>query len=208
MRLEGVSSALAWLRSLPPRHGCGSAPVPLRASVSSALLAQETRLAAPPRSPSRSLPPAPAVRGMENSHSRWSLNRRGRRVPAPTARAISAGLPRPAACKRFECPSGARNAARRTASLAIPEPPARTSRQRFGGPQPSKVHSYRPASPGGRGVCALGRKHSLRRFPPGSPPKEDEREAAQPGGKGRRRRTFSTRALRVYKQTVNTASAA
>ena len=40
-------------------------PGPPRASVSSALLAQETRLAAPPRSPSRSLPPAPAVRGLE-----------------------------------------------------------------------------------------------------------------------------------------------
>ena len=87
-------------------------------------------------------------------------------------------------------------------------PCARTSRQRFGGPQtrnlnrrggrwprpplvsvdsfgslchlrwqqptgltlpsvPSKMYSYRPASPGGRGVCAQGRKHSLRRPPPG-----------------------------------------
>ena len=32
---------------------------------------------------------------------------------------------------------------------------------RFGGPQPSKVNSYRPALPGGRGVCAPGRKHFL-----------------------------------------------
>ena len=59
--------------------------------------------------------------------------RRGRRVPAPTARAMGAGLPAPAARKRFECPKDTRNASRRTAPLATPEPTARTSPQRFGG---------------------------------------------------------------------------
>ena len=121
-------------------------------------------------------------------------SRRGRRVPAPTARAMGAGLPRlrsapafrvskghkkrdkrrpipghapphrptkaplhapapaavdasprpplapwvraspaPAPRQRFECPKDTRNASRRTAPLATPEPTARTSPQRFGG---------------------------------------------------------------------------
>lgn len=32
---------------------------------------------------------------------------------------------------------------------------SKTHLGRFGGPQPSKMKSYRPALPGGRGVCAL-----------------------------------------------------
>ena len=36
--------------------------------------------------------------------------RRGRRVPAPTARAMGAGLPAPAARERFECPKARREA--------------------------------------------------------------------------------------------------
>ena len=37
-------------------------------------------------------------------------SRRGRRVPAPTARAMGAGLPAPAARERFECPKARREA--------------------------------------------------------------------------------------------------
>ena len=70
-------------------------------------------------------------------------------------------------------------------------PPARTSRQRFGGPQPSKVHSYRPASPGGRGVCALGRTHSLRRPPPGE---AGGKAAGEVGGRRNPRRKRSAQA--------------
>ena len=47
---------------------------------------------------------------------------------------------------------------------------------------PSKVYSYRPASPGGRGVCALGRKHSLH-VSPAAPKAQGKR--ANPGEKGR-----------------------
>ena len=64
----------------------------------------------------------------------------------------------------------------------------------------SKVNSYRPALPGGRGVCALGRKHFLsfwRKRPPQadffdklSPPPLGRR-AEQPGGKDRCGRAFS-----------------
>ena len=64
----------------------------------------------------------------------------------------------------------------------------------------SKVNSYRPALPGGRGVCALGRKHFLsfwRKRPPQadffdklSPPPLGRR-AEQPGGKDRRGPAFS-----------------
>ena len=53
---------------------------------------------------------------------------------------------------------------------------SKTHLGRFGGPQPSKMKSYRPALPGGRGVCAPGANIS-KAF----------------GGKGRGSRTFSTR---------------
>ena len=132
---------------------------------------------------------------------------RGRRVPAPTARAMGAGLHRPCCARVFRVSFRRKKRASPHPVAAYAGPPARTSRQRFGGPQtrnlnrrggrwprpplvsvdsfgslchlrwqqptgltlpsvPSKMHSYRPASPGGRGVCALGRKHSLRRPPP------------------------------------------
>ena len=271
------------MRMLLPRF-------PLHVSVSSVLPTQETRLGAGGGGCRRAMLVVPAGKGA----AACARSRRGRRVPAPTARAMGAGLARHVARKRFERPSDARNAAwggrwrispghaccpsrqgsRRARPLpprqarprayrsrhgggagpaccarafrvskgcekrglgqaaahiagpcllsqparepprapapvaagASPRPPrapcartspatrtaqafrasfrrkkrglgqevadaagpcARTSRQRFGGPQPSKMYSYRPASPGGRGVCALGRKHSLRRPPPG-----------------------------------------
>ena len=119
----------------PPPHGV---------SVSSALPAQETRLAACSgayRRTTRPLQPgkAPATR---------ALSRRGRRVPAPAARAMGSGLPRPAARQRFECPEDTRNAPRRTAPLAIPEPTARTSRREaWRGPQvpPGEIRIRRHA---------------------------------------------------------------
>ena len=206
--------------------GGGAAPVLLRASVSSVQRMRETRLGAGGGAYRRAMLVVPAGKGA----AACARSRRGRRVPAPTARAMGAGLARHVARKRFECPKDARNAAwgrrrrispghaccpsrqgsrrvrplpprqaRRCAhrsrhgggagpaccaqafraplrrkkrasphpAVHIAGPCARTSRQRFGGPQPSKMYSYRPASPGGRGVCAPGRKHSLRRPPPG-----------------------------------------
>lgn len=62
--------------------------------------------------------------------------------------------------QRFERPSGARNAPHRTAPLATPEPPARTSRQRFGEPQLSKVKSESPVpSPNLRLGEGIPREH-------------------------------------------------
>ena len=79
--------------------------------------------------------------------------------------------------------------------------------------RPSKVDSYRPALPGGRGVCAPGRKHFLsiwRKRPPWAdffdklslaqqgflarfPGRAAGAGETCPGGKDRRRRAFSTR---------------
>ena len=56
--------------------------------------------------------------------------RRGRRVPAPTARAMGAGLPAPAPRQRFECPKDTRNAPRRTPRLSPPGHASCPSRQR------------------------------------------------------------------------------
>ena len=76
------------------------------ASVASALVAQETRLAAPRSCPRRAMLLVPVGKGP----AACARSRRGRRVPAPTARAMGAGLPAPAARKRFECPKARREA--------------------------------------------------------------------------------------------------
>ena len=56
-----------------------------------------------------------------------------------------------------------------------------------------QVKSYRPAPPGGRGVCAPRRKHSLH-VSPAAPKAQGKR--APPGGKDRQRRAFPTPAVR------------
>ena len=121
---RGVA-CLGWYIVGYARHGCGPAPAPPRAPVPVAAGASPR----PPLAPWGRDCPGPAA------CARFRL---GRRVSAPAARAVGAGLPRPRTAQAFRAPLGARNAARRTAPLALPEPPARTSRQRFGGPQPSK----------------------------------------------------------------------
>ena len=186
-------------------------------SVSSALPAQETRLAAPTparRRTTRPLPPgkAPATR---------ALSRRGRRVPAPAARAMDAALPRPphgvsvssalpAQETRLAAPTPARRRALRPHQpsggsegprgpsecirIARLSPVAQSSRRALAAPSARFAPHLRvalrfaqqptgltlPSGAGRAGSLRQGRKHSLRRFPPGSPPKEGEREAAQP----------------------------
>ena len=175
-------------------------PGPPRASVSSALLAQETRLVAPPRSPSRSLPPAPPVRGLENSHSRWSLNCRGRRVPAPTARAISADLPRFRYAQAFRVPKGhkKRGSSHAAAHTAGPRSPHQPSGGSEGSRALRAVFRIRRHARRIRQPCAS--KATLRRPPPG----EAGGKAAgvvggrrNPVGKDRQRRAFPTHAPRV-----------
>ena len=207
---HALAAEVAWLRSLPPRksrrrahrsrHGCGSAPVPLRASVSSALLARETRLAAPPRSPSRSLPPTPPVRGLESSHSRWSLNCRGRRVPAPTARAMGAGLPRFRCAQAFRVSKGhkKRGSSHAAAHTAGPRSPHQPSGGSEGSRALRAVFRIRRHARRIRQPCAS--KATLRRPPPGEAGGKAAGEVGgrrNPGGKGRRRRTFSPHAPRV-----------
>ena len=139
--------------------------------------------------------------------------------------------PGSAARKRFEWDT--RNAARRTQRRIPPGRALRTSRQevrRARGPSELYSESGRrpPLAPEGS-VCPVGTWAEGPKRPAGvskykgcaRPARRTpifarcrrqsrrlSRRMAQPGGKGRRRRTFSTRALRVFKQTVNTASAA
>ena len=80
-------------------------------------------------------------------------------------------------------------------------PPPRSLRRSNRPHQPSEVwraaalqvKSYRPAPPGGRGVCAPRRKHSLH-VSPAAPKAQGKR--APPGGKDRQRRAFPTPAVR------------
>ena len=74
------------------------------ASVASALVAQETRLAAPRGCPRRAMLLVPVGR----SPVACARSRRGRRVPAPTARAMGAGLPRPRCARAFRVSKGAK----------------------------------------------------------------------------------------------------
>ena len=72
-------------------------------------------------------------------------------------------------------------------------PLARTSRRVVWRAAALQVKSYRPAPPGGRGVCAPRRKHSLH-VSPAAPKAQGKR--APPGGKDRQRRAFPTPAVR------------
>ena len=162
------------------------------ASVASALVAQETRLAAPRSCPRRAMLLVPVGKGP----AACARSRRGRRVPAPTARAMGAGLPAPAARERFECPKARREACAlwalgpkaqsdpkrgsETMSATVREarmieqpghkkrgkrqtaahtagPLARTSPQRFGEPQLSKLNSESSDMRGGFGSLAQAR---------------------------------------------------
>ncbi len=91
---------------------------PHRASVSSALAAQETRLAAGNGASRRAMHPPPRQKHRRArpllSRQARPRARRSRRAPAPA--------PQPTPRKRFERPQGARNAAPRTATLTTPEP--------------------------------------------------------------------------------------
>ena len=98
--------------------------------------------------------------------------------------------------ERFERPSGARNAACSTRHRPPPGLPPAPAVGRFGG-LTGPPNAF--VSPGfaGRAGSLRPRKHSLRRFPPGSPPKEGEREAAQtPSEKIGASRAFPTPAVR------------
>ena len=138
--------------------------------------------AAVPAGPRSCAPPgrSPAAR---------ARSRRGRRVPAPTARAMGAQRPRASVSSA--------HLAQETRHV----PPPRSLRRSNRPQQPSEVwraaalqvKSYRPAPPGGRGVCAPGRKHSLH-VSPAAPKAQGKR--APPGGKDRQRRAFPTPAVR------------
>ena len=114
-----------------------------------------------------------------------------------------------AARKRFECPKDTRNAARRTQRRIPPGRALRTSRQEVRRARgPSELYSESGDMRGGFGSLAPARLPYAVRLLSRRQSRRLSRRMAQPGGKGRRRRTFSTRAPRVFKQTVNTASAA
>ena len=124
--------------------------------------------------------------------------RRGRRVPAPAARAVGAGLSRArrapwvracpvhAARKRFERPSAARNAACSTRHRPPPGlPPAPAVRGLEGRSPPSEIVS--PGSAGRAGSLRPQAQTFLTRFPGRA---EGAGETCKPGEKDRRRRAF------------------
>ena len=130
--------------------------------------------------------------------------RRGRRVPAPAARAVGAGLSRArrapwvracpvhAARKRFERPSAARNAACSTRHRPPPGlPPAPAVRGLEGRSPPSEIVS--PGSAGRAGSLRPQAQTFLTRFPGRA---EGAGETCAPVGKDRQRRAFPTPAVR------------
>ena len=151
------------------RHGCGPAPPPARVSVSSALPAQETRLAAPTPARRRATRPHQPSGGSE-----------GPRGPGRSIVAVGAGR----ALRSFRSPPSGRFATfggkcpQGTRFPPVPSECIRIARLRRAG-----------------GEFAPGAQTFLRRFPPGSPPKEGEREAAQPRRKRSPTASFSDAAL-------------
>ena len=161
-----------------------------RASVSSARWRKKRgsrHPAAVPAGPHSCAPPgrSPAAR---------ARSRRGRRVSAPTARAVGAHRP---------CASVS-SAQRAQETRHVPPP--RSLRRANRPHQPSEVwraaalqvKSYRPAPPGGRGVCAPRRKHSLH-VSPAAPKAQGKR--APPGGKDRRQPSFSDELIAVCRSS-------
>ena len=156
--------------------------------------------------------------GLTNNHGCWQRFHR-KNVPLPTARAFRApfwrkkrGRLHAAAVSAGPTARTSRREVRRAhrpsecIRIARLFPVAQSSRRALVAPTARFAPHLRvalglrpkcplgtrfPPVPGGRGVCALGRKHSLRRFPPGSPQKEGEREAAQPRRKRSPRASFS-----------------
>ena len=175
-----------WMRPCPaPPHGV---------SVSSALPAQETRLAAPTPARRRALRPHQPSGGSE-----------GPRGPGRSIVAVGAGRAlrsfRSPPSGRFatfggKCPQGTRFPPVPSECIRIARlsPVAQSSRRALAAPSARFAPHLRvalrfaqqptgltlPSGAGRAGSLRQGRKHSLRRFPPGSPPKEGEREAAQP----------------------------
>ena len=145
---------------------------------------QETRLAAPRGCPRRAMLLVPVGR----SPVACARSRRGRRVPAPTARAMGAGLPRPRSAPAFRVSKGHKK--RASPHRPAHYPGANRPHQPSGGSEGSRalrMYSYRPASPGGRGVCAQAQTF-LTRFPGRA---EGAGETCNPGGKDRRQPSFS-----------------
>ena len=99
-------------------------------SVSSALPAQETRLAAPTPARRRTTRPRTTRQRPRRAETppRAPVSRRGRRVPAPTARAMDAALPRP--------PHGV------SVSSALP-----AQETRLAAPTPARRRASRPHQP-------------------------------------------------------------
>ena len=117
-------------------------------------------------------------------------------APSGTAPFFSASRPharkRRKQKKRFERPSGARNAPRCTHPRAPPGPAPAPAVGRFGGAsRPLRMHSYRPASPGGRGVCAKGANIPYAASRPGALRRRARGKRRNPGGKDRRQPSFS-----------------
>ena len=148
------------MRPLPPRqarprahrsrHGCGPPPPPLRASVSSVQRTQETRQAAAYTGPCSSAP-------SDKGPAACARSRRGRRVPAPTARAMGAGLPRPRSAPAFRVSKGHKK-------RVSPHRPARYP----GANRPHQPSEVRRARGPGRSIFAegAGRAHRSFRSPP------------------------------------------
>ena len=200
-------------------------------SVSSALPAQETRLAARGGAYRRTTRPRTARQ--RPRHTR-PLPPRQARPRAHRSRHGCGPAPPPARRERFERPSGARNAARRTHPRAPPGHAPAPAVGRFGGasrprslnrrggrwPRPPlvslptfgslchlrrqvptghtlpsgalRMHSYRPASPGGRGVCARGANIPYAASRPGALRRRARGKRRNPVGKDRQRRAFPT----------------
>ena len=165
-RVRPLLSRQARLRAHRSRHGCGSAPLPHGASVSSGLPPQETR----------HVPPGTDHRRASRPHQPSEVWR---------AAALQVKSYRPAFPGRSIFAEGADRAHR-----SFRSPPSGRFAA-FGGNSPQGWRF--PPVPGGRGVCAPRRKHSLH-VSPAAPKAQGKR--APPGGKDRQRRAFPTPAVR------------
>ena len=138
----------------------------------------------------------PAPRGRGPCCARYSLGRRSLAGGSHTHPTLAV------AWAVFAANGGGASVASAHLAQETRHVPPGTDRRRASRPhQPSEVwraaalqvKSYRPAPPGGRGVCAPRRKHSLH-VSPAAPKAQGKR--APPGGKDRQRRAFPTPAVR------------
>ena len=150
---------------------------------------QETRLAAPRSCPRRAMLLVPVGR----SPVACARSRRGRRVPAPTARAMGAGLPRLRRTPAFRAPGGRKKRDMLHPSHPPAGPLARTIPQevrRARGPSECiRIARLRRAG----GEFAPKRKHSLH-VSPAAPKAQGKR--ATPAEKIGASRAFPTPAVR------------